>query len=211
MSAEEFWKAFTEYKDLLMDIDSLDKAEADKLLKRLDGDLKKYCEGLEFILGDLTEKGRTLTFTAEGDVEFFGYVEELCEEAPILDFWEIIAFKPAKGKNVSITFGKYRLSSKNLWFLPLESEEEEGKLGLRIALEGGREDDEDLLVAVYSLLEEMLGEYDAATSLEYFEICSLGSNPKEEGFYPLTDLPEYVDWFIDETEKKADSKEADLK
>ena len=45
MSAEEFWKAFTEYKDLLMDIDSLDKAEADKLLKRLDGDLKKYCEG----------------------------------------------------------------------------------------------------------------------------------------------------------------------
>lgn len=208
MSAEEFWKAFTEYKDLLMDIDSLDKAEADKLLKRLDGDLKKYCEGLEFILGDLSEKGRTLTFTAEGDVEFFGYVEELCEEAPILDFWEIIAFKPAKGKNVSITFENYRLNSKNLWFLPLESEEEEGKLGLRIALEGGRE---DLLVAVYSLLEEMLGEYDAATSLEYFEICSLGSNPKEEGFYPLTDLPEYVDWFIDEAEKKADSKEADLK
>ena len=41
MSAEEFWKAFTEYKDLLMDIDSLDKVEADKLLKRLDGDLKK--------------------------------------------------------------------------------------------------------------------------------------------------------------------------
>ena len=44
MSAEEFWKAFTEYKDLLMDIDSLEKTEADKLLKRLDGDLKKYCE-----------------------------------------------------------------------------------------------------------------------------------------------------------------------
>ena len=107
---------------------------------------------------------------------------------------------------MGITFENYRLNSKNLWFLPLESEEEEGKLGLRIALEGGREDDEDLLVAIYSLLEEMLGEYDAATSLEYFEICSLGSNPKEEGFYPLTDLPEYVDWFIEEAEKKDNSK-----
>ncbi len=206
MSAEEFWKAFAEYKDLLMDIDSLDKEQADGLLERLDGDLKKYCSGLEFILGDLTEKGRTLTLTAEGDAELFGYVEELCENAPILDFWDIIAFKPAKGKNVNITFGNYHLSSGKLWFLPLESEEEEGRLGLRVALPDFKQDDEDLLVAVYSLLEEMIGEYDAACYLEYFELCALPDNPAEVGFYPLTDLPEYVDWFIDEAERSDDSR-----
>jgi hypothetical protein len=65
MKAEEFWKKFEGYKDLIMDIDSLDTAEGDKLLERLDGDLKEYSEGIDFILGDLTDKGRTLTFTTE--------------------------------------------------------------------------------------------------------------------------------------------------
>ena len=134
MTAEEFWKQFTEYKDNLMDIDSLDSSDADALLVRLDKDLKQYSEGIDFVLGDLTDKGRTLTFTSEGDVDYFDDLISLCEQAPILDFWDIIAFKPAKGSNVSVSFEKYRISSKNLWFMPLESDEERTKVGLRVAL-----------------------------------------------------------------------------
>ena len=199
MKAEEFWKKFEGYKDLIMDIDSLDTAEGDKLLERLDGDLKEYSEGIDFILGDLTDKGRTLT--TEGDVDYFDDLIALCEEAPVLDFWDIIAFKPAKGSNVNITFEKHRISSKNLWFMPLESEEEKEKVGLRVALKEFVEDDEDLLIAVYSLIEQMLGEYDTAMLLGYLELCSLGDKPEEEGFHPMTDLPEYMEWFMNNSEE----------
>lgn len=201
MKAEEFWKKFEGYKDLIMDIDSLDTAEGDKLLERLDGDLKEYSEGVDFILGDLTDKGRTLTFTTEGDVDYFDDLIALCEEAPVLDFWDIIAFKPAKGSNVNITFEKHRISSKNLWFMPLESEEEKEKVGLRIALKEFVENDEDLIIAVYSLIEQMLGEYDTAMLLGYLELCSLGDKPEEEGFHPMTDLPEYMEWFMNNSEE----------
>ena len=201
MKAEEFWKKFEGYKDLIMDIDSLDTAEGDKLLERLDGDLKEYSEGVDFILGDLTDKGRTLTFTTEGDVDYFDDLIALCEEAPVLDFWDIIAFKPAKGSNVNITFEKHRISSKNLWFMPLESEEEKEKVGLRVALKEFVEDDEDLIIAVYELIEQMLGEYDTAMLLGYLELCSLGDKPEEEGFHPMTDLPEYMEWFMNNSEE----------
>ncbi len=201
MKAEEFWKKFEGYKDLIMDIDSLDTEQGDKLLERLDGDLKEYSEGIDFILGDLTDKGRTLTFTTEGDVDYFDDLIALCEEAPVLDFWDIIAFKPAKGSNVNITFEKHRISSKNLWFMPLESEEEREKVGLRVALKEYVEDDEDLIIAVYSLIEQMLGEYDTAMLLGYLELCSLNDNPEEEGFHPMTDLPEYMEWFMNNSEE----------
>ncbi len=201
MSAEEFWKSFESYKDLLMDIDDSEKSEADALLERLDGDLKQYCEGLDFVLGDLSSKGRSLTFTAGGDTDYFEPLIALCESAPVLDFWDIVAFKPGRGTNVSISFGDYRLSSKNLWFIPLESEEETEQVGLRVALRDFKAEDEDLLIAVYSLLEEMLGEYDTATLLGYFELCPLPDDPKSEGFNPLTDLPEYLEWFLNSAEE----------
>jgi hypothetical protein len=118
-----------------------------------------------------------------------------------LDFWDIIAFKPAKGSNVNITFEKHRISSKNLWFMPLESEEEKEKVGLRVALKEFVEDDEDLIIAVYSLIEQMLGEYDTAMLLGYLELCSLGDKPEEEGFHPMTDLPEYMEWFMNNSEE----------
>ena len=63
MNAQEFWNSFETYKDLLMDIDSAEKGEAEALLQRLDNDLKQYSEGIDFVLGDLSDKGRTLTFT----------------------------------------------------------------------------------------------------------------------------------------------------
>ena len=183
-----------------MDIDSAEKGEAEALLQRLDNDLKQYSEGIDFVLGDLSDKGRTLTFTCEGDTDYFDDVITLCEQSPVLDFWEIEAFRPAKGADVAITFEKYHLKSKNLWFIPLESEEESDKFGLRVALDEYEQDNEDLLIAVYSLIEQMLGEYDTATTLGYLELCPLGDNMKEEGFSPLCDLPEYLEWFLNNGE-----------
>lgn len=202
MSVDEFWNSFCGYKDLLMDIDSAKEEDAESLLQRLDKDLKEYSEGVDFILGDLTEKGRTLTFTSEGDTDYFEPIIRLVEGSPVLDFWDIVAFKPAKGVNVSASFGNYRLNSKNMWFIPLENESEPERMGLRVALKEFNQEDEDLLIAVYSLIEQMLGEYDTATFVGYLELCPLPSETEKEDFIPLSELGNYAEWFISKTDKE---------
>lgn len=82
IQAEDFWKFFQQNSDTLMDIDSLEEKQADELLEKTDKVLKQYSEGIDFELGDLTTKGRTLTFTAHGDTDYFDDLISLCENAP---------------------------------------------------------------------------------------------------------------------------------
>ena len=190
------------YDQFLMDIDNLPEQEKDELLEEFDNVLATYSEGITYELGELTSNGRKITFSAEGDEEYFDDVIELCTDIPILDFWGIVAFKQAQGGKVRIRFEDYVLNSKDLWFIPLENSEDElsEKFGLKIALKDYKEEDEDQLIAVYSLIEAMIGEYDSATLLEYFELCPLPNNPEEEDFIPLTQLPEFIDWHLDKIE-----------
>jgi len=193
ITIEEFWKRFQEKSERLMDLDSLNKEEQEEILTSVDEDLKQYSEGLSLEIGKLGTNGRKLTLTADGDVDYFEDLINLYEQSPVLDFWDIVAFKQGKGPNVKITFGNYHLNSKNMWFMPMENSEDEQQLGLQIALDEKATDDEDLLVAVYSLIEEMIGEYECATLLSYFELITLSDNMEEQGFRPLTELPEFID------------------
>lgn len=196
ITIEEFWTRFQEKSERLMDLDSLNEQEKEELLNSVDEDLKQYSEGLSLEIGKLGTNGRKLTLTADGDVDYFEDLINLYEQSPILDFWDIVAFRQGKGANVNITFENYHLSSKKMWFLPMENTEDEEQLGLQIALDIKETEDEDLLVAVYSLIEEMIGEYECATILSYFEIVPLFENMEEQGYRPLTELPELINALV---------------
>ncbi len=202
ISVKEFWDWFLSKNEFLMDIDNLPEEEKEALLEEFDAVLATYSQGISYEISSLSTNGRKITFSAEGDEEYFEDVIELCTDVPILDFWNIIAFKQPQGSNVKIKFEDYSLNSKDLWFIPLENAENElsEKFGLKIALKDCKEDDEDQLIAVYSLIEAMIGEYDSTTLLEYFELCPLPDNPEAEDFIPLTQLPEFVDWHLDKIE-----------
>jgi hypothetical protein len=196
ITIEEFWKRFQEKSERLMDLDSLNKEEQEEILTSVDEDLKQYSEGLSLEIGKLGTNGRKLTLTADGDVDYFEDLINLYEQSPVLDFWDIVAFKQGKGANVNISFENYHLSSKKMWFMPMENQEDEQMLGLQIALDAKETEDEDLLVAVYSLIEEMIGEYECATLLSYFELTIISDNMQEKGFKPLTELPEFIDMLL---------------
>lgn len=193
ITIEEFWNRFKAKSDKLMDLDSLNAEEKDEILNSLDEDLKQYSEGLSLEIGKLGTNGRKLTLTAEGDVDYFEDLINLYEQSPVLDFWDIVAFKQGKGANVNVSFGPYHLSSKKMWFMPMENQDDAEMLGLQIALDTKETEDEDLLVAVYSLIEEMIGEYECATLLSYFELTTITDNMEEKGFKPLTELPEFIE------------------
>lgn len=204
---KKFWDWFNLKSELLMDIDNMDAFEANDLIREFEKILGEYSEGMSFEIGDLTEKGRQITFSAEGDEEYFEDVIQLCQNSPILDFWEIIPFKQPKGGNVKIKFENYTYNSKNLWFIPLENEEFEDSIGIMIGASDYKEGQEDQEIAIYTLIEAMIGEYDCTTLLEYFEICQLPENPEAEGFVNLTALPEYIDWHLNKIQGLKDSKE----
>ena len=192
---DKFWKWFTEHNEQLTMLDDLDEKEANALLEEMQKVLDGYCEGLTYEIGDQTNNGRTVTFSAEGDTDLFKYVTDLVEEAPDLDWWEFVAFKQPKGKGLKVTFDKYRFDTKKMYFMELENEESPDMVGLRVALENPVEGDDDQLVGVYVTIEALIGEFDCATLVGYLDVCPIPAEPFKEGFKAMDDLPEFIEWF----------------
>ncbi|MCR4828330.1 MAG: hypothetical protein K5864_02600 [Bacteroidales bacterium] len=196
-----FWNWFSDNNERLTMLGDLDEKEQQSLLEELQGQLDAYCEGLTYEMGEPTPSGRTLTFSAEGDMDLFRYVVELVDNAPDLDWWEFLAFKQPKGTDLKVTFDKYRFETKQMYFMQLESEEEPDILGIRVALPNPVADDDDQLVGVYVTLEAMIGEFDCSTLIGYLDTCAIPPEPFKAGFRPLDDFPEFVEWFKKQREK----------
>lgn len=179
----------------------LEEKEQQKLMDNLQSALDEYCEGLTFEIGEPTPQGRTLTFSAEGDTDLFRYVLDLTDNAPDFDWWEFVAFKQAKGTDLKVTFDKYRFETKQMYFMQLESEEEPDILGIRVALPNPVRDDDDQLVGVYVTIEAMIGEFDCATLIGYLDTCAIPAEPFKDGFRPMDDLPEFIEWFKKQRDK----------
>ena len=203
-SPDIFWSWFTANAEPLTMLNDLDESRRKALLDEMQQHLTEYCEGLTFELGEPTPQGRTLTFSAEGDFDLFRYVVALTDNAPDVDWWDFIAFRQPKGKNLRVLFDKYRFETSKIAFMQLENDEEPDIIGLRVALPNlpagykPKVDDpegDDLLVGVYVTLEALLGEFDCTTLIGYVDICPLPKEPFKAGFRPLDDLPEFVDWF----------------
>lgn len=192
---DKFWQWFADNNERLTMLGDLQEGEQKMLVDDLQRQLDEYCEGLTFEIGDPTPSGRTLTFSAEGDIDLFRYVVDLVDNAPDLDWWEFVAFKQPKGTDLKVTFDKYRFETKQMYFMQLESEEEPDILGLRVAIPNPVADDDDQLVGVYVTIEAMIGEFDCATLIGYLDTCPIPSEPFKAGFRPMDDLPVFIEWF----------------
>lgn len=199
---EIFWQWFVENNEELTMLNEFDEPKQNKILDALQEQLSRYCEGLTFEMSEPSQTGRRVIISAEGDMDLFENVLELTDNAPDLDWWEFIPFKQPRGAGIKVRFDKYFFDSNKLYFQQVENEEEPDLLGVRIAVENCNPDDEDQLVGVYTLLEDMIGEFDCATLISYFDICPIPKEPFKEGFQPLNEFPEFVEWFKDQREKE---------
>ena len=191
----KFWQWFIDHNEQLVAMGDLEDKERQELCNALQYQLTKYCNGLSYEIGDATANGRTMTFTAEGDTDIFRYVVELVDNAPDLDWWEFVAFKQPMGTELKVRFDQYLFDTRKMYFQQLECEEEPDMLGLRIAVEGSKPDDEDFQVGVYVTLEALIGEFDCATLIGYMETVPIPDEPFKAGFQALDDLPKFVEWF----------------
>lgn len=192
---EIFWQWFEDHNEQLIAMGDLEEKQRHELENALQYQLTKYCAGLAYEMGEPTANGRTLIFTAEGDTDLFRYVVELVDSAPDLDWWQFTAFKQPLGTELKVRFDRYLFDTRKMYFQQLECEEEPDMLGLRIAVEGSKPDDEDFQVGVYVTLEALMGEFDCATLIGYMETVPVPEEPFKSGFLPLDDLPKFVEWF----------------
>lgn len=191
---QQFWDWFkineAKYFSLSQTTDEVQKENLlDDLLERL----HLCCDKLYFEVGGLPNENQDLIITAEGDIDFFDDVEMLVKQAPELERWNIIAFKPAMADYV-VKYNDIELDPKVIYFDPLESKSSQ-KIGLRIHVENYESiHKESFLNAATILVGTILGEKSSAMDIGYIEVASLQSTSDKEELIEFTKLPRYVNW-----------------
>jgi hypothetical protein len=190
-----FWEWFIENNIRYLNLDNIsEEEEKEKLLDDFLFHLHQYCDKLFFQIGGDVNGKRELIISAEGDINYFAEVEKLVAEAPKLEYWEIIAFKPARGPGFVTKYGDIEIATSKVWFLPLKNENEKG-LGLRLYVKDYDSQKElQYLEAAYQMLDNILGEKICGENIKYVEVEKLIPGRSKKDLFEFNDLPEYIEW-----------------
>ncbi len=191
---QQFWNWFKENEAEYFFLNQIDdNNEKERLLDELLKRLHLYSDKLFFEIGGYPDKKQDLIITAEGNADFFDKVESLVKQAPILEYWTIIAFKPAIGFG-TIEYNSIKLNPETMRFNPL-SNKTSSKIGLRVHIDNfSSVREKDFLQAVYLLLDNVLGEKAAALEIGYVDVKKMPPIPEKEDLIELIKLPRYIQW-----------------
>jgi hypothetical protein len=186
-----FWAWLASRQSDLNAMESPDDPFWDELLARL----QAVNEGLWFEVSAASDKDREFVITAQGDWELFPLVEAMVSVAPELPGWTAVPLKPAMGFGFSIGYRGLELNPDDMWFEPLVDPDSPEVLGLRVAVQGfNDEQEEEFANGLLLILDTALGEKAAATDVDLVEVCEMPADPDDEGFLPFTDLASYLAW-----------------
>ena len=191
-----FWNWFKDNSSKYYYLNQIpDVGQKQILLDELLSKLHSYCDKLFFQIGGFPNEPQELIISADGNIESFEKVEKLISSAPQIDDWKIIAFKPPTEEDFVIEYEGIKLDPHEIWFLPLDNENNSQVLGLKLCLpEYTPQTKSILLEACYQLLDSILGEKSSALDIQYVEIDELPRQPEENGLIELTELPKYIQW-----------------
>ena len=202
-SAElQFWSWFASSQHFYRSMETA--ADSGRLMNEFEEQLHAIDEDLYFEFSEPMENGgNELVITACGKQDKFDCVRALVAAAPELPGWTIIAFKPAMGFSFTHDHGDVVLKPSELWFLPLVSKSNPRMLGLRMAVPDLDPTMKDKIIhSLWIVLDTGLGEVVCAERIKHLEAAMMPTNPANEGFIELNELPDYLDW-IDRRESAA--------
>ena len=194
IKAQEFWDWFKKNEAKFYFLHQIDDdIEKEENLNELEEHLHLYCENLYFEIGGPPNQKQDLIITAQGVADYFDNAEYLVDEAPNLEYWNVIALKPAVEDGV-IEYDGIKLKPEKMCFIPLLNENSP-KLGLRIYINDYKLADRDkFLFCTYLIVDNLLGERSSALDIGYVEIQTLPPIPERDELIELSKLPNYVQW-----------------
>jgi hypothetical protein len=192
--AQQFWDWFKNDETKYLYLNQIDdENERESLLNIFLEHLHNYCKELFFEMGGLPDAKQDLIITAGGNSDFFDEVELLVSKAPELEYWNVIALKPAQLNGI-VEYGNIILKPEEMFFNPLSSNRS-NLIGLRIYLKNYSSFDKDqCLEATYILLDNLIGEKSTALDIGHVELEDLHSVHDIKELIEMNKLPKYVKW-----------------
>jgi len=193
---KEFWDWFAENQATYLPVNATqDVDEKELILQKLLEKIHDYQHELYFEIGGHRDGSQELIITSEGNAKLFDKVETLVAAAPELKDWTVVALKPPMGTDFKVNYEGVELDPTEMWFLPLRDDENPGKLGLQLGIDGYDETKEKFyLGGSVMILESILGEKSFSLDVHYIELVKLAPSPAENGFIELVKLPEFIEW-----------------
>lgn len=184
-SEQQFWKWFADKQNELFDFEK----NQESIFNQIGEQLQKVDPDLSFEIGPKNLNRRDFIVSASGMKRAFPAVQKLVAEAPILQHWRIVAFRPRRSPISIVEFRGKRVHPDDVQFSLLRKDK---TIGLRLFIPGYSESESDMKQIGYLLLDEALGEFDVETKLGLIQMF-----PPENGTagekYPLRELPNRFD------------------
>lgn len=185
----QFWSWFLKNEPLLY-YGTEHKDRRNEVLQQISQQLKKLNKHLVFELSPILDgELKEFIVSADGIKEAFKIVQQLIQYAPKHPNWAFIPFRPRlESDDLSITMGTIDFSYQDLFFRYVQTDKEFGiELNVRNFNQTVWEKN-----ALFILLDALIGEYDAATEIDWVEWTVLDENEADE-LFPFVELRNLVD------------------
>jgi hypothetical protein len=134
--------------------------------------------------------------SADGNAELFDQVKSAVAEAPSIPGWEIRAFRQRGSLEAVIEMHDRKLGYDDIW---CEVEPDGDRARVTLLVRGLTLDSaEALLGAALVLLDNAVGEHDSVVKISELDNGPLPKKPvRSDSFFPLSELPGYLDRLSD--------------
>ena len=186
---EKFWVWFQKHSN---DIFHFER-DREKVFDKLTTALTNVNKDLTFEFSPVRENGkREFVISAGGIKSAFSSVESLCQAAPDLEKWIVVAYRQRRSPLNDLSIGDVTVKAEDVYYHLYPDGD---KLGVVLFFEHFSQDEYPLYGNLgYLFLDESLGEYDVETKLGFIEFQNTSSS-HFEGARPLSSLAEQVDAF----------------
>jgi hypothetical protein len=193
--AKEFWDWFVANNARYLFIHEIETELQQNYLSELAEKLHQFNRNLFFLVGGHPDEDMELVITAEGNKKYFEKVDEIMKEAPTLERWKLVAFKPPMGCDFKIEYQGIVFDPHHIWFMALENPGQPADIGIQVCYKDYQQEREnEFLGGTFLILDIVLGEKSSALDLHHIEAGPLPDDPEEEGFYKLEELAGYIQW-----------------
>lgn len=151
---------------------------------------------------EISSEIQEIVISAEGDTAKFALVEEIVRQAPPLEEWDVTAFRQPRMEDFTLQYEDIELTPSELYFLPVEDHDQ---LDIIVYGIGFRAYNYNKL-AHYGMimLDKVMGEYNVATKVRYYDFKDLQDVKNSEELIPLMEINDFIEAF------HADSKEKNI-
>lgn len=175
----EFWTWFNNIENKFFD--SIEQ-EADKWVPIIDDALKKIHPDIVFEISELLQDKREIIISADGNLNAFEEVFNLCNASLVNDRWRVVALRQPEGvMNHHVELDGLVLGYEHIFYHLNNST-------MYIYIEGYDHRDQRYVHAYFLLLDALIGEYDAVTQIKSTKILT----ERHNNLVPFTHLIEEI-------------------